>query len=220
MLGLMLLIAYVSCFDRRLVEHLNGNINFQLFCDIFLQGERMENFKIVSQVCTYLSGRLNIKLNKLLCLLSELKQEHADRLDMPARYFHRVKIITKVLVRQQAMFEAGESIPNRGVSLSKSYKWPIVRGKEVKPVEFGDKVNMIQFDGINFIEHLSFNAFHEGITLKQSVSYAREPVGAVTHLSNDDIYDTNANRTYCKLEGIVHGFKPKGRPCKHAEHHF
>jgi len=67
------------------------------------------------------------------------------------------------------MFETCESVPGRIVSLSKSYIRPIVIGKEVKAVEFGAKVNMIQFGGINFIEHLSFNAFHEGIRLKESI---------------------------------------------------
>jgi hypothetical protein len=31
----------------------------------------------------------------------------------------------------------------------------MVREKENKSVEFGAKVNMMQIDGINFIEHLS-----------------------------------------------------------------
>ncbi len=60
MIALMYLKSYVGCSDKKLIEHLNGNINFQLFCDIFLQGKRLTNFKIVSQVRTYLSTRLNI----------------------------------------------------------------------------------------------------------------------------------------------------------------
>ena len=77
---------------------------------------------------------------------------------------------------------------------------------------------MIQFGGINFIEHISFRAFHEGIRLKQSVRYARQLVGKLTHLSGDDIYATNANRNYCKNETITHGFKRKGRAGKHEDH--
>ena len=60
MIGLMFLKSYVGCSDRKLVEHLNGNINFQLFCNIWLQGERLSNFKIVSQIRTYLSAKLDI----------------------------------------------------------------------------------------------------------------------------------------------------------------
>lgn len=316
MIALMFLKSYVGCSDRKLVEHLNGNIHFQLFCDIWLQGKRLTNYKIVSQIRTCLSSRLSIseaqkilakhwkpfiehpnimltdatcyetalryptnvkllwesvdwcygqlKLNckylkirtprtkylkqkdryrsysrkrrkskkerrvltrsllhllgKLLFLLEEIQQNHSDESTMPARYYRQIKIITTVLSQQQKIFETGESVPERIVSLSKAYIRPIVRGKEVKPVEFGAKVNMIQFGGINFIEHISFSAFHEGIRLKQSVRYARQLVGKITHLSGDDIYATNANRTYCKKENITHGFKRKGRAGKH-EHH-
>ena len=312
----MFLKSYVGCSDRKLIDHLNGNIHFQLFCDIWLQGERLTNYKIVSQIRTFLSSRLSISeaqkllakhwkpfiqhpnimltdatcyetsmryptnvkllwesvdwcygqlklsckylkertprtkylkqkerysfysrkrrkskkerrvltrsllhlLGKLLFLLEELERNHSQDFTMPARYYHQIKIITTVLSQQQEIFETGKSVPNRIVSLSKSYIRPIVRGKEVKPVEFGAKVNMIQFGGINFIEHISFSAFHEGIRLKQSVRYARQLVGKLTHLSGDDIYATNANRTYCKKENIIHGFKRKGRAGKHEDH--
>lgn len=55
------------------------------------------------------------------------------------------------------------------VSIAKPYIRPIVRCKETKPVEFGAKVNKLQVDGISFIEHLSFDAFNEGIRLKQGI---------------------------------------------------
>ena len=315
MLSLMFLKSHVGCSDRKLIEHINGNINFQLFCGIFLEGERITNFKIVSDIRTYLAGRLDIKetqkilahhwkpfmeqsyimltdatcyetamryptnikllwesvdwcygqmkltckflkihtprtkylkqrerygnysrkrrkskkerkvltrsllhlLGKLLSLLETIEVEHASSIQMPRKYYRQIKIITKVLVQQQEIFETGESVPDRIVSLSKAYIRPIVRGKEVKPVEFGAKVNMIQFDGINFIEHISFSAFHEGIRLPQSIRYGRDLVGKISHVSGDDIYATNNNRTYCAKENIIHGFKRKGRAGKHEE---
>ena len=51
------------------------------------------------------------------------------------------------------------------MSISKPYVRPIVRGKEVKGVEFSAKCNNIQVDGLSFIEKLSFNAFNEGTRL-------------------------------------------------------
>jgi hypothetical protein len=102
------------------------------------------------------------------------------------------------------------------VSISKSYIRPIVRGKEVKAVEFVAKVNMIQFDGINFIEHLSFNAFNEGTRLIKSIRYGRSLFGKVTHISADDIYAANTNRKYSTAAHIVTNFKRKGRA--HEEH--
>ena len=315
MLALMFLKSYVDCSDSRLIEYLNGNIDFQLFCGIFLGSKRITNYKIVSeircdlseklkikehqkilakywkpylnhpnfmmsdatcyetsiryptnvkllwesvewsygqmvQICKYLKIRMprnkyleqrdkymsysrkrkkshketNVRirsllylLDKLLGQLKEIELTNQHRLEMPRKYYQRIRLVITVLKQQQQMFETGESVPDRIVSLSKSYIRPIVRGKEVKSVEFGAKVNMIQFDGINFIEHLSFSAFHEGIRLKQSVRYGRELVGKITHFAGDDIYATNANRTWCSKQHIYHGFKRKGRAGKYEE---
>jgi hypothetical protein len=152
-------------------------------------------------------------LNKILGLLEEVGQN----CEMPEKYHKRLQTVHIILQQQQEIFETGTSVPDRIVSLSKDYIRPIVRGKEVKPVEFGAKVNMIQFDGINFIEHISFNAFHEGVRLPQSIRYGRDLVGKITHVSADDIYATNANRNYCRKENITHGFKRKGRAGKYED---
>jgi hypothetical protein len=311
MLALMFLKSYVDCSDRKLIEHLNGNINFQLFCDLLLKGERITNYKIISDIRTYLGKRLNIKESQkilakywkpfmdqpnimltdatcyetsmryptnqkllwesiewchgqmkymckylkirtprtkylkqydryrnysrkrkrtikertvltrsLLHLLSKLLgilDDTEPQCNMPQKYYNQIETIKTILKQQQEIFKTGKSVPDRIVSIAKAYIRPIVRGKEAKSVEFGAKVNMIQFDGINFIEHLEFNAFHEGIRLPKSIRYARELVGKITHVSADDIYATNYNRSYCKKEGIIHGFKRKGKPGKYED---
>ena len=158
-------------------------------------------------------------LGKLMGLLREIEDQYQCQLDLPRKYYDRIKVIRKVLKQQQEIFETGNnSIPDRIVSISKSYIRPIVRGKETKLVEFGAKVNMIQFDGINFIEHLSFDAFNEGTRLVKSIRYGRSLFGKITHISADDIYATNANRKYSTAAHIVTNFKRKGRAGKHEEH--
>jgi len=102
-------------------------------------------------------------------------------------------------------------IKDRIVSLSKPYIRPIVRGKEIKPVEFGAKVNVLQIDGINFIEHLSYDAFNEGTRLQSGIFLQRKLMGKCTHQSADQIYATNANRKYCKQNNIATNFIPKGK---------
>ena len=62
MLGLMFLKSYVGCSDRKLISYLNGNIDFQMFCGIFLGPERISNFKIISEIRCELSKRLDIKM--------------------------------------------------------------------------------------------------------------------------------------------------------------
>lgn len=316
MLALMFLKSYVNCSDRKLISYLNGNIDFQMFCGIFLGPERISNFKIISEIRCNISRRLDIKtlqdvlaihwkpylkgpnimledatcyetsmryptnvkllwectewsynqlkllckylkirmprnkyeeqwnkyndyshkrkktyketlkrtrsllylLEKIVVLLRGIENLYQEQLDLPKRYHEKIKTIRKVLKQQQVIFETGKSVPDRIVSISKSYIRPIVRGKEIKAVEFGAKVNMIQFDGINFIEHLSFNAFNEGTRLVKSIRYGRSLFGKITHISADDIYATNANRKYSTAAHIVTNFKRKGRAGKHEEH--
>ena len=315
-LALMFLKSYTNFSDRKLIESVNGNLHYQMFCGIMLRaGESMKDFKIVSRIRTELGARFDLEdcqqvlarawkpymsqthvmledatcyetqmryptnvkllwesvdwmyhqmalmckhckiriprskyldqkqkyfnyqrkrkklrkertkrtrsllllLNKLNGLLDELEQQLSKQIEMPAKYYSGRKVIRKVYRQQLQMFRTGESIPDRIVSLSKFYIHPIVRGKEVKKVEFGAKVNTIQIDGLNFIEHLSFNAFNEGTRLKKSVWLARQLFGNITHLAADAIYATNANRSYCTAKHITTNFKRKGRAGKYED---
>lgn len=106
-----------------------------------------------------------------------------------------------------------ESIPNRIVSVAKPYVRPIVRGKEVKNVEFGAKCNNILVDGISFIEKLSFNPFNEGTCLKHCVKMHKRLLGvSVMKLGGDTGYASEENRNYCKENGIQASFVKRGRP--------
>ena len=59
--GLMFLKHYAACSDRRLIEQLNGNIDYQFFCDLHLPlGTRLTNYKIVSAIRCELSKQLDI----------------------------------------------------------------------------------------------------------------------------------------------------------------
>jgi hypothetical protein len=157
-------------------------------------------------------------LNKLIEEQDKIEDQHRIHVRFPKKYYDKKRVVRKVLSQQKTIFETGGSVPDRIVSISKSYVRPIVRGKEVKKVEFGAKVNMIQFDGINFIEHLSFDPFNEGPRLIESVRYSRLLMGKITHISADDIYATNANRKWCTAQNITTNFKRKGRAGKHEEH--
>ena len=59
-LALMILKHYSCCSDRRLIEHLNGNLDYQFFCDLHLGTDRLTNFKIVSDIRCELSKKLDI----------------------------------------------------------------------------------------------------------------------------------------------------------------
>lgn len=127
--------------------------------------------------------------------------------------------VIRTLCRQQheKMLHPEGKIKNRIVSLHKPYVRPIVRGKEVKAVEFGAKVNLLQVDGINFIEHISYDAFNEGTRMISTIRKHRSYFGACHQFGADAIYATNANRRYCTENKIATCFVRKGKPSEHEE---
>ena len=157
-------------------------------------------------------------LDKLLKQFDTMLKELPSQVKLPYIIWERKTIIEKVLAQQQEWYTTGEKPMHLIVSIDKSYIRPIVRGKETKRVEFGAKVNTIQMDGINFIEHLSFDAFHEGIRLQSSIYLAQSLTHTKTKaVAADNIYATNANRSYCSREKIQTNFAPKGKPSKDAK---
>jgi len=150
-------------------------------------------------------------LDKLLGQLSGIEKKLPETVKFPKRYYKRRSVVIEVMGQQQKLYE-GEKISNRIVSIDKDYIRPIVRGKETKRVEFGPKANIVQIDGINFIEHISFDAFNEGTRLINSVEIVEQLFDTkVTMLAGDNIYGTNANRKYCSSNGIQTSFVRKGR---------
>ena len=313
-IALMFLKNYSCCSDKKLVEQLNGNIYYQIFCDLVLNpGDCIENFKIVSQVRCEVASNLDIdkvektlmnywkphmsNLNSITCdatcyessikyptdakLLfdsvmwthtqilklcknnkirkprtkynkwigraisySKMKQKRKKRRrqllrgllrllkklvgiqddlekqygyhSTKAKYLKRRDTIRKILDQQSDKFYKGIRPKEAIVSIDKPYIRPIVRGKENKAVEFGAKVHKLQIDGISFIEHINFNAFHEGNRLEKTIWKAQKLTNKrVKILGADAIYATNANRKYVTARGIQTDFKPKGKPGKH-----
>jgi len=316
-LALMFLKHYALCSDEKLIEQLNANIHYQMFCDIVIPpGSGLKNYKIVSEIRCDIARKLDIKkLQKILAdhwkvylsnrdsvvfdatcyesyirfptdvkllyetvlwnhrqlkKLSKLSSTRTPRTKLkkwkkeyssysksrrpskkarrsvtrgllkllrkidgcideiiinPAyklvpKYEQKRETTKKILKQQWAKFYEEEKIKDRIVSLDKPYLRPIVRGKEIKKVEFGAKVNKLQIDGISFIEHLSFDAFNEGRRLQSGVEESRRLMNKeVKILGADAIYATNANRTYATKNNIKTDFKRKGRAGKHKEHY-
>ena len=129
---------------------------------------------------------------------------------MTAEQYKRTMACSQVLEQQRVLIKGG-TVDGRVVSIDRPYIRPIVRGKENRRVEFGSKVNSIQIDGISFIEHLSFDAFNEGVRLKECIECHKELTGEdPKRIGADTIYANNANRTLCAKEGITTCFARKG----------
>lgn len=131
-------------------------------------------------------------------------------------FYQRLKTTRTVFWQQSYMLSHNvRRVPNRIVSLAKPYVRPIIRGKENKPYEFGAKAHITQVGGLNFIEHLSFDAFHEGNRMWHSIARNQKRFGQrCTHYGADRIYATNANRVKARKLGVQTCFKPKGRRAK------
>ncbi|MCR5435161.1 MAG: transposase [Bacteroidaceae bacterium] len=159
--------------------------------------------------------RLLELLGKILAELRRLGRENPCAGLFSKSQLAEMETITKIYRQQRSHHGSGnarESIPNRIVSVSKPYVRPIVRGKEIKKVEFGAKCNNIQVDGISFIEKLSFNAFNEGTRLVHCVKLAEKLFGEkITRLGGDCSYSGNENRSFCSGRGIETSFSQKGR---------
>lgn len=312
-IALMILKSKYTLSDKQLLEHLNSNISFQLFCDIIIPPlQPLTDFKIISRIRTELANNLdmmafqqvianvlkqhissndlrismsdatcyeshirfptNQKLlwesiesaykimvrlshsisqrvprtkyldiadaylsfsktrrksykkkrritRRLLALLKKLISEinkllRSKKAKLQTNESKRFNIIKEVLEQQIKLFNDQE-VKGRIVSLAKPYIRPIVRGKESKAVEFGAKVNTVQVGGFNFIEHIDFNAFHEGIRVPECILLHK----ILFHIkpsffAGDALYATNKNRSFCNANHIKTNFIPKGRQPK------
>lgn len=190
--------------QRRLLKLRKSRMNYQK------QKQLVQSYQKSKKKTRRIEKKLRKKLLKfLLNLLQQLPILAPAPLSKKEQT--KLKYVQKVYEQQHEKLYGNQPISNRIVSLSKPYIRPIVRGKEIKTVEFGAKVNMLQIDGINFIEHLSYDAFNEGTRLQSGIYLQRKLFGKCTHQSADQIYATNANRTYCKQNDIVTNFIPKGK---------
>lgn len=165
--------------------------------------------------------RLRQGLVKFLGRLLERLDQLCEQVSFPLKSDHdltRLKTIRRLYYQQREHVEhPGKKIPDRIVSLHKPHVRPIIRGKEIKAVEFGAKVHLLQVNGINFIEHLSYDAFNEGTRLKQTIWLHQNYFGPCHQIAADKIYATNENRKYCKKNHIATCFVQKGRQGQYGD---
>jgi transposase, IS5 family len=157
-------------------------------------------------------------LQRLLEQLAKLLEKHKGAVALSNWQYNRLTTITRVKEQQwRIQFGSQSTVPARIVSLHKPHVRAIIRGKEVKAVEFGAKVNMLQVDGINFIEHISFDNFNEGTRLKSTIEMQKRYFGKCHQIGADAIYATNENRTYCTKNHIATSFVQKGKEGKDSQ---
>ena len=147
--------------------------------------------------------------------LSELlTQAQARGHEVAEKIIDTLETVKRIYAQQREMYkEKKKSIANRIVSLAKPYVRPIVRGKNGKDVEFGAKAQLSYIDGYLFVDHLSFDNFNEGTTLKESLAAHQRRFGELPkEVIMDQIYGSRDNRDVLRDKGIRTSVKKLGRP--------
>lgn len=141
-------------------------------------------------------------------------------LPLPRWLLHRYWVIRYVYEQQWEMYRNHTNrCDDRIVSISQPYVRPIVRGKVDKRTEFGAKLSVsLSAGGVARVDHLRWDAFHEGHDLPSQVEAYREHHGVYPEVVlGDTIYGSRDNRRYLKGRGIRFAGKPLGRPKKVTE---
>jgi hypothetical protein len=134
---------------------------------------------------------------------------------LPRWLLYRYWVIQHLYQQQWEMYRTkSRRCDDRIVSISQPYVRPIVRGKLDKPVEFGAKLSVsLNAAGIACVDHLRWDAFHEGHDLESQVEAYRARHGHYPEVVlGDPLYGTRDNRRYLKGKGIRFAGKPLGRP--------
>ncbi len=141
--------------------------------------------------------------------------EHRDRkYNLTSDDKELLRVIRKVYEQQKWMYDNRKhSVEDRIVSLHQWWVRPMVRGKDKNKTEFGAKINVSEVNGFCRIDHFRWDAFNEGVLLKEQVENFKSVYGCYPkYLLADRIYLNRENRRYLKEKGIKITGNPLGRP--------
>jgi len=158
-------------------------------------------------------------ISRDLRIITELAQMASGLSQLPRRLFKELLVIGELYRQQQEMYDKKtHSVPDRIVSIAQPHVRPIVRGKARANVEFGAKLAISMVNGYAFREHLSWDSYNEGQTLKDAVERYRVRFGYYPKaVLADQIYRTRENLRYCKEKGIRLSGPRLGRPSATAD---
>ena len=132
---------------------------------------------------------------------------------LPGWLRRRLEVIPKVYAQQKQMYDNNVNVcENRIVSLQQPHVRPIKRGKRPNPTEFGQKLHLSTVNGYTYLEQTSWSNFNESLDLQEAVeNYFRREGFYPSAVLADQIYQTRANKKYCKEKKIRLSGLPLGR---------
>lgn len=177
--------------------------------------KRRKTYEEIRRTQKTLLGHLKRNIRQLEELTEEVKERG---LSLSRQVLHRFETVKQLYAQQQQMHKSRrKSVPERIVSLHKPYVRPIKTGKERKPTEFGPKLSLTHVDGYLLTDHVSFESYHEGTRLVDSVELFEKRFGKKpNYLAADQSFGSQQNRDYLKEQGIRFAVKPLGRPKKES----
>jgi len=157
-------------------------------------------------------------LRRNLGNIEKLIEKGSSLSKLSKKQYKNLLVITELYRQQLQMYEQNERrIDDRIVSINQPHVRPIIRGKSGKNVEFGAKISVSCWDGLVFLDHLSWDNFNESKDLITQIENYFEYTGAYPESVHvDQIYRTRENRQWCKERGIRMSGKPLGRPRKNV----
>jgi len=147
--------------------------------------------------------------------LEELKELVPDyEKKFPSWLHKRLEVIPQVYAQQKEMYDSHtHKCENRIVSLEQPHVRPIQRGKRPNPTEFGQKLHLSVVDGFTFLEQTCWSNYNEGCDLPVVIEDYLRKFGCYPEaVLADKIYQTRANRAFCKERGIRLSGPALGRP--------
>lgn len=152
-------------------------------------------------------------LKRNLKSIEKLSSQTSLRKLTPKQY-KNLLVIHEVYRQQQLMYDHDENrIDDRIVSVSQPHVRPIKRGKAGSATEFGAKISASLVNGVSFVDRISWDAYNESGDLISQIEKYRKRFGHYPEsVHADKIYQTRANRKYCKKHGIRLSGPQLGRP--------
>lgn len=132
----------------------------------------------------------------------------------PTWLHRRLEVIPLVYAQQKQMYDSHtHKCEDRIVSLEQPHVRPIQRGKRPNPTEFGQKLHLSVVDGFTYLEQTCWSNYNEGSDLIAAVEDYYRKFGCYPEaVLADKIYQTRANRSFCKERGIRLTGPALGRP--------
>ena len=199
--ALMILKMYTQLSAPKLMEQLNGNVHYQIFCDIYIHPERpLTNYKLIDDVASELAGGL--KIQQLQDILAKAWKPYMKNLDTMCTDATCYESEMRYPTDQKLLWECCQK--SYAIMCEVSRRMNICRPR-TKYLDV-EKANM------GYVKQRKHNKGQTKKMLRRLLALLGKTLKEVRKIGGDTSYAGTANRDYCKEKGIQTSFVKRGRP--------